>query len=114
MVYCQRCGTKNDEDAKFCKNCRTSLTGTKSDIEKEWEDKCDKECSGKGRNAPIIWGIFVVLIGLVILFEVVLKKIEGLPQWVYDFEWWWLIALFIAIAIIYGGLKMMLQSGRTQ
>jgi len=27
MVYCAKCGTKNEEDAEFCKKCGASLTG---------------------------------------------------------------------------------------
>ena len=26
MVYCQKCGTKNDDDAEFCKKCGQALT----------------------------------------------------------------------------------------
>lgn len=115
MVYCQKCGTKNEDDAKFCKNCSASLTGapltgTKRDYEKEWEDKCDEECAARGRSAPVFWGIVVLLIGMLILIEV-LRNIKGLdlPQWFYDFNFWWIIGLVIALAIIFAGIKMMVR-----
>lgn len=115
MVYCQKCGTKNDDDAKFCKNCSSSLIGapipgTKRDYEKEWEDKCDEECAARGRSAPAFWGIIVLLIGMLILIEV-LRNIEGLdlPQWFYDFNFWWIIGLVIALAIIFAGIKMLMR-----
>ncbi len=110
MVYCQKCGTKNDDDAKFCKNCSSSLIGPKKDWEKEWEDKCDEECAARGRSAPAFWGIIVLLIGLLIFIEV-LKNIEGLdlPQWFYDFNFWLIIGLVIAFAIIFAGIKMLMR-----
>ena len=29
MVYCPKCGTKNEDDATFCKSCGASLTGSR-------------------------------------------------------------------------------------
>ncbi|GAF76626.1 unnamed protein product, partial [marine sediment metagenome] len=43
------------------------------------------------------------------LFEFVLKNIgalEGLPSWIQNFEFWWLIALVIAVAIILSGVRI--------
>jgi len=45
MVYCQKCGTKNDDDAEFCKKCSTSLKGAIKDRKKEHDDKCEEECA---------------------------------------------------------------------
>jgi len=28
MTYCVKCGTKNEDDADFCKKCGESLTGS--------------------------------------------------------------------------------------
>ena len=105
MVYCPKCGKKNEDDAKFCSSCGASLTA-KKDYEKEWEDRCEKECS-RGPHAPIIWGIIVVLIGLWIIFEFVLEKIPGMPSWVSDFPFWGIFALLVGIMIIIWGLRMM-------
>lgn len=113
MVYCQRCGTKNDDDAKFCKNCSASLMAPRRTRDKEWEDKCDEECVAHGRTAPTFWGIIILLIGLVILVEV-LKRIEGidLPGWIEHFDFWLVIGLIIALAIIITAIKMMLKQER--
>ncbi|GAF87772.1 unnamed protein product, partial [marine sediment metagenome] len=40
MVYCAKCGEKNEDVAKFCNKCGTSLTGTKKDFEKNMENRC--------------------------------------------------------------------------
>jgi len=29
MVYCQKCGTKNEEDAEYCSNCGADLQADK-------------------------------------------------------------------------------------
>ena len=110
MTYCAKCGKKNEDDAEFCSKCGASLTGTRKDYEKEWDKHCEEECAGGKHGAPIFWGIVIILIGLVIIFEVVLKNIEGLPpafSWIYTFEFWWIFALLIAIAIIITGLRIM-------
>ena len=109
MAYCAKCGKKNEDDAEYCSKCGTSLTGTKKDYEKDWEKRCEEECAGGKHGAPVFWGIIVILIGLWIIFEFVLKNIgvlEGLPSWIQNFEFWWLIALVIAIAIILTGIRM--------
>ena len=38
MVYCWKCGTKNDDDAEFCKKCGSNLNDTRRAFEKELED----------------------------------------------------------------------------
>ena len=38
MVYCWKCGTKNDDDADFCKKCSSTLKDTRSAFEKELKD----------------------------------------------------------------------------
>jgi len=110
MAYCSKCGKKNEDDAEFCAKCGAALKGTTKDHEKEWEDRCEQECAGGGRHGPhVFWGIVVILIGLWILFEFVLKNIgalEGLPTWIQNFEFWWLIALVIAVAIILTGIRI--------
>jgi uncharacterized membrane protein YvbJ len=71
MAYCAKCGEKNEDDAKFCSKCGASLTGSKKDYEKEWEDRCEEDCAGGKRGGPpVFWGIIVILVGLWILFVV--------------------------------------------
>ena len=54
MAYCTKCGTKNEDDAEFCKKCGASLTGIKKGHEKD--DDC--VCSGSKQNplVPVFWG----------------------------------------------------------
>jgi uncharacterized membrane protein YvbJ len=109
LVYCKKCGKKNEDESEYCSKCGTSLTDKKIYTEKEFDKRCEEECAGGKHGAPIFWGILVILIGLWIIFEFVLKNIEGLPtefSWIYDFEFFWVFALLIAIAIIITGFRI--------
>ena len=112
MTYCSKCGTKNDDEAEFCKKCGASLTGKEKEYKKG--DPCEEECVVGKRSpfASIFWGAIVILIGIWILFEVVLKNTNiysQLPEWIQNFQFWWLIGLVIAIAVILTGIKILIK-----
>ena len=104
MAYCIKCGTKNEDDAEFCKKCGSSLTG----IKKEHDKDEDCVCAGSKQNplVPIFWGIVVVLFGLWIVFSFVIPR-SYLPAGLQDFSFWGLILLIIAIAVILTGIRIM-------
>ena len=113
MVYCQKCGTQNDDDAEFCKKCGNSLTSTVK-APKKRNDQCDEECA-VGERSPwskFFWGIILILFGLWIVFSVVIPNTslaDDLPSWIVHFEFWWLIGLIIAVAIIMTGIRIMIR-----
>ena len=114
MVYCAKCGKKNDDEAEYCSKCGASLTDKKGDQEKEWDKRCEEECAGGKHGAPIFFGILVILIGLWVIFEFVLKNIneENLPSWlnwIHEFPFFWIFALLIGIAIIVTGIRMIVK-----
>ena len=104
MAYCAKCGTKNEDDAEFCKKCGASLTGK----EKKHEKDDDCVCSGSKQNplVPVFWGIVVILIGLWIVFSFVIPR-SYLPAGLQDFSVCGLITLVIAIAIILTGFRIL-------
>jgi uncharacterized membrane protein YvbJ len=108
MTYCQKCGTKNDDDAEFCKKCGASLSGGKKSLEKEWDNKCDEECNAgpSGRGWGLFWGIIIILIGLWIIFEFVLKEYLDFP-WVKTFPFGLIIAAVFGIFVIVFGLRLL-------
>ena len=110
MVYCPKCGKKNEDDAEFCAKCGVSLAGSKKDHGKECEKNCENECSGgKKQGPPYFFAAIVILFGLWIVFEFVLRKIKPMPDWlswVNKFDFWWLFALLIAIMVIAAGIRM--------
>ena len=107
MVYCSKCGQQNADGARFCSSCGASLGAVRKDTEKECENQCEDECHGGPRGGSIIWGVIIALIGLFIVIEFGLKNVEGMPPWIADFQFWWIIPVIIGIAIIIAGIRMM-------
>jgi uncharacterized membrane protein YvbJ len=113
MVYCPKCGTKNEDDAVFCKNCGASLgaQGPTTYHEHHRDQRCEDECAGGkgGRGWAVFWGVIIILVGLAILFEAVLKPMaatySGL-SWVNSIEWGWIFAGVVALFIIIFGLRV--------
>ncbi len=103
MVYCAKCGTKNEDDAEFCKKCGTSLTGSIKGNEKD--DDC--VCSGSKQNplVPVFWGIVVILIGLWIVITFVIPD-SYLPAGLQNFTFWPLVILIVAISVILTGFRI--------
>ena len=114
MTYCQKCGTKNEDDAEFCKKCGASLKGGKKSLDKEWDNKCDEECNAgpSGKGWGIFWGIIIVLVGLWIIFEFVIKEyLKNNPTpglaWVETFPFGLIIAAVFGIFVIVFGLRIL-------
>jgi len=107
MAYCPKCGKNNEDDSNYCNDCGASLTD-KKDFEKEWEDRCEDECSGsKSKHGSLIWGLIVVCIGLWIVFELGFSNIDGVPDWLRDFDIWWIIPIIIGLFVISRGVKIL-------
>ena len=70
MVYCSKCGTKNDDTARNCTNCGAPLYtvgGTYPGSEREHYRRVENECFGLpngGMIAGLVFGIIVLFIGL--------------------------------------------------
>ena len=65
MVYCTKCGTKNEEDAAVCVKCGASLV-TRPAWRRE-RRRAEKECFGLphgGAIVGLIIGIIIILVGL--------------------------------------------------
>jgi ribosomal protein L40E len=109
MVYCQRCGKQNDEGAQFCNKCGANLLGPQKDYAKAKRDEeCEEECAAEGKSAPAFWGVLVLLIGLLIIVEIVKAIFEdSLPGWFLNLNIWWIIALFVGLAILLAGFRML-------
>lgn len=86
MVTCTKCGTKNQDDARFCVNCGESLYPMKSVERRDntcfgrSESRMGEECFGLpyGRTiVGIIIGLFIIIYGLSIAFNVDLGRWTG-------------------------------------
>ncbi len=105
MTYCPTCGKQNEDDAIYCNKCGAPLGGAKREYDKERAN----ECFGGSRNAPIVWGAIILLIGVAIIIEGVLKNIKGLPAWVYLINVWWIFALIIGLLFIILGIRKLVR-----
>ncbi len=105
MTYCPKCGKQNADDAIYCSYCGAPLSGAKREFDRERAD----ECFGGPRYAPIVWGAILVLIGLAILIEGVLKNIQGLPAWVYQINVGWIFALIIGLLFVIFGIRNLVR-----
>jgi EamA domain-containing membrane protein RarD len=61
MVYCTKCGTKNEDDAEVCVNCKEPLKTVRA-VRRERRRK-ENECFG----LPNGGSIFGIIIGLTII-----------------------------------------------
>ena len=86
MVTCHKCGTVNQEDAKFCVNCGISLQHAKRNKKREdtcfgpSEQRVEDECFGLPFGKELIGlvaGVFIILMGISIIFEFNLGRWTG-------------------------------------
>ena len=103
MVYCTKCGTRNEDNVKVCKECGAILQEPRPIEKRRSKDECfgprerrqmEDECFGLphgGAIAGIIFGIIIIFIGLAIFTE--------LEIWSYL---WPFIIVIVGILIIAG------------
>lgn len=104
LVYCTKCGTKNEDDAIVCSNCKVSLREVTpkryrsqggcfgSSEGRHSEDECFGLPYG-GAIAGIIFGLIIVIIGFAILSG--LQVLDVL---------WPLMIVILGVLIIAGAL----------
>ena len=101
MVYCSKCGTKNEDGRKTCVRCGSELypeIGRKRDY---MERKAEEECFGLphgGAIVAIIIGIIIVLAGL--------RWLSGL-----EIELWPGIVIIFGALIIAGAIYKLRKKG---
>ncbi len=100
MTHCTKCGTKNEDGAKFCVNCGASLypktTREKRDDSCFGEKRAEDECFGLphgGAIAGIIIGMIIVLYGFTTLLGLEIGPLVG-P----------IIAIIIGVLIVAGAI----------
>ena len=79
MVTCSKCGTKNEEGARFCVNCGAALFPERERERRgdtcfgRPERRIEEECFGLpygGAIVGVIFGIFIIILGLSVAFGV--------------------------------------------
>ena len=85
MVYCTKCGTKNEDDALTCVNCKEPL-GNYQTVRRERRRKAS-ECFGLpngGSIAGLVIGLIIILWGVTSVLDISLG----------DFLWPLIIVIF--------------------
>lgn len=81
MVYCPKCGKKNEEDAKFCSACGTPLQETRGDTcFGQPEERYREECFGiphGGLIVGVIFGTLLIIIGISAILKIDIGYIIG-------------------------------------
>jgi len=105
MVYCTKCGTKNEEDAVVCVKCGASLAGARAwRPERRRREKEEQECFGLphgGAIAGLVFGAIIIIAGL--LFA--LQEWNVIEEINWDQIWPFIIIIFgilVVAGAIYG------------
>ncbi|MCK4320739.1 zinc-ribbon domain-containing protein [Candidatus Bathyarchaeota archaeon] len=78
MVVCPKCGTKNEEDAKYCAQCGANLE-TGAYPSRRYKRKREEECFGIPRGGTVVGlaiGVIIILWGFIWL----LQQVDVLPR----------------------------------
>jgi uncharacterized membrane protein YvbJ len=109
MPYCSRCGNKNEEDAKFCNDCGSPLTGHPREYRKrrhsedKWDDRCDEECSGKHKTSlwSNFWIVILTLVAVGIILSILTRFFsDDMPHWMGRGDYWEIFGLLVGLVII--------------
>jgi uncharacterized membrane protein YvbJ len=98
LVYCQKCGTLNEDTTLHCSNCGASLSEQRRSPQKEVRDECF--------GLPQGGNIFTIIIGIVII----LVGAQSLLGWDIDFGPFMII--IVGILIVAGSLYQRNKSKR--
>lgn len=95
MVYCQKCGFQNPDDAENCSKCGASLYAVRDEgrRHKRREDECFGLPYG-GAIAGLIFGLLIIIWGL--------SQVPGLLP--ANFEFWPVIVIIFGLLIVAGAL----------
>jgi ribosomal protein L40E len=63
LVYCTKCGAKNEEGAEYCSKCGANLEVSKGKLEKPAGEECFGLPHG-GAIVGLIIGIIIIIVGL--------------------------------------------------
>ena len=97
MVYCTKCGTKNEDNAKECINCGATLE-TEARLTRREERRMEEECFGIPRGGSIV-GMIVGLIIVLVGASLVLSKATGIELQAYVGP---IVVIIVGILVIVG------------
>jgi len=106
MVYCPKCGTKNEDTAEFCIKCGAGLqTGTVASRRLE-RRKAEQQCFGLPHGGAIVG----IVIGVIILLWGVSMMLQQYNIISQPFDFWYLIIIVIGVLMVAGAVYRMSRS----
>ena len=97
MVYCTKCGTKNEDNAELCANCKEPLKTTRA-VRRERRRKED-DCFGLPNGGSII--------GLIIGFIIILWGVSSVLDFDFGSYLWAIIIVIFGTLLVAGSLYSM-------
>jgi len=99
MVYCTKCGTKNEEDARVCVKCGASLV-TEIGISRRYKRRPkEEECfgiPGGGAIVGLIFGIIIIIAGV----SFFLNQVYGWEIEFWNFLWPFVVIIFGILVLV--------------
>ena len=92
MVYCPKCGLKNQDDVSYCASCGANLNVRSEARPSEYNEIC----FGRGGSWGIVLGVLILVFGFVIL----LQQFYGIK-----IELWPLFVILIGVLIIVSAVR---------
>jgi len=99
MVVCPKCGTKNEEDAKYCAQCGANLE-TGAYPSRRYKRRREEECFGIPRGGTVVG----LAIGAVIIIWGLMMFLEQAKVISASVEIWPIAAIIFGILILVGAL----------
>jgi uncharacterized membrane protein YvbJ len=124
LVYCQKCGVKNEDDSYNCVNCGETLDGSRR-IRRNWEEEIEEKAEEFGARAeefgrrmssrdwdrddmcfggnsrtmwPLVIGVFIILIG-------VSSLLENIYSWARLDNIWPFFLIALGLIILYNRIQ---------
>jgi hypothetical protein len=94
MVYCPKCGYKNQDDAVHCVSCGANLAVSREMRPREYEDMCF------GRRSGTPWGIIFGIIILLFGATTLIQQLYGIK-----IEFWPVFLVLVGILVIVGAVS---------
>ena len=100
MVYCTKCGTKNEDDAVVCIKCGASLETKPFPFRRFERKRVEEECFGIPRGSTIVG----LAIGIIIVFAGLMWFLQQTGYIRKDVDVWPFVAIVFGILIVIGAL----------
>lgn len=116
-MFCQKCGTKNPDNGKFCRNCGTDLGNVSNALTGNWEategfEKLREIKSWNKKQKPVSYesAITKIFTGLAFLIVAIVLGITGIAGG--QFYWFWM--LIPAFGSLGSGFAQYVQLRKTE